>query len=66
MENSSDVKNNKLKMNPITPNNEIWADLARQNGRHTFYSDNNDTEKLFHTSIYAELLMKIGFLLKHI
>ena len=64
--NISDVKNNILKINSITPNNEIWNDLASQNERQTFYSDNNDTEIFFHPLIYAAFLMKIGFLLKHI
>ena len=36
-----------MKINSITPNNEIWNDLASQNERQTFYSDNNDTEIFF-------------------
>ena len=76
-ENSSDVKNNILKINSITSNNKIWADLESQNGRQTFYSDNNDTENFVSPinlcSIFDEnwdsvktYLMKVDPLFKNI
>jgi len=66
-----------LKINSITPNNKIWADLESQNGRQTFYSDNNDTENFVSPinlrSIFDEnwdsvktYLMKVDPLFKNI